>query len=183
MHKPPPRLYWDACAWIAYINKEMPEDGNNITSRRFEMCQETLRRAELGEVEIVTSAFTLAEVCKRQPDPASPAINLAAFFDQRYILLIPVDKQVALRAQNLQLAGIAGVKPPDAIHLASALVANVPVFHTFDKKLLGLSNRLDLADGNTLSIVRPTEEVPMPELLKAMQPDDSEADDTERRIN
>lgn len=179
MHRPPPRLYWDACAWIAYINKEMPADGNNIKSRRFEMCQETLKRAEAGEVEILTSAFTLAEVCKRQPDPASPAINLAAFFDQKYILLIPVDKQVAQKAQNLQLAGIAGVKPPDAVHLASAIVANVPVFHTFDKKLLGLDNKLDLADGSTLSIVRPTEEVPMPELLKAMQPDDTESDDAE----
>jgi predicted nucleic acid-binding protein len=183
MHKPPPRLYWDACAWIAYINKEMPADGNAITSRRFEMCQNTLKRAEAGDVEIVTSAFTLAEVCKRQPDPASPAVNLAAFFDQKYILLIPVDKQIALRAQNLQLAGIAGVKPADAVHLASALVANIPVFHTFDKKLLGLDKKLNLADGSALSIVRPTEEVPMPELLKAMQPDKTGTNDPALKPN
>ncbi len=62
-------------------------------------------------------------------------------------------------------------------------MANVPVFHTFDKKLLDLDKKLDLADGSTLSIVRPTEEVPMPELLKAMQPDDTESDDTEPKPN
>jgi predicted nucleic acid-binding protein len=174
MHKPPPRIYWDACAWIAFINKEMPADGNAITRPRFEMCRDTLKRAESGDIEIVTSAFTLAEVCKRQPDQSSPAINLAAFFDQKYILLVPVDKQIALQAQHLQLAGVIGLKPPDAIHLASALVANVPTFHTFDKKLLGLDKKLTLAEGNELAILRPTEEIPMPELLKAMQPDDPE---------
>ena len=174
MHKPPPRIYWDACAWIAYINKEMPGDGNTITRPRFEMCRDTLRKAETGEIEIVTSAFTIAEVCKRQPDPASPAINLAAFFDQKYILLVPVDKQIALRAQHLQLAGIGKLKPPDAIHLASALVANVPVFHTFDKGLLVLDKQLTLAEGGELAILRPTEEVPMPPLLEAMQPDDND---------
>ena len=152
----------------------MPTAENTITRPRFEMCRDTLKRAESGVVEIVTSAFTLAEVCKRNPDPTSPAINLAAFFDQKYILLVPVDKQIALRAQNLQLAGIAGLKPPDAVHIASALVWNIPVFHTFDKRLLDLDKKLALADGNDLVIVRPTEEVPMPELLKAMQPDDQE---------
>jgi len=175
VHKPPPRVYWDACAWIAYINKEMPAPGNNITRPRFEMCRDTLKRAESGDIEIVTSAFTLAEVCKRQPDPASPAINLAAFFDQKYILLMPVDKQIGLQAQHLQLSGIGGLKPPDAIHLASAMVANVPVFHTFDKKLLDLDKKLTLGEGGEMAIVRPTDEVPMPELLKAMQPDDTES--------
>jgi predicted nucleic acid-binding protein len=153
----------------------MPAPGNNITRPRFEMCRDTLKRAESGDIEIVTSAFTLAEVCKRQPDPASPAINLAAFFDQKYILLMPVDKQIGLQAQHLQLSGIGGLKPPDAIHLASAMVANVPVFHTFDKKLLDLDKKLTLGEGGEMAIVRPTDEVPMPELLKAMQPDDTES--------
>lgn len=174
MHKPPPRIYWDACAWIAFINKEMPGAGNTITRPRFEMRRDTLRKAEAGEIEIVTSAFTIAEVCKRQPDPTSPAINLAAFFDQKYILLMPVDKQIALRAQHLQLAGIGKLKPPDAVHLASALVANVPIFHTFDKGLLALDKQFSLAEGGELVVLRPTEEVPMPPLLEAMQPDENE---------
>lgn len=162
-------IYWDACAWIAYIQKEMPDEGKGFTEPRYEMCRETLQRAEKGEYEIATSAFTLAEVCKRPLDPTSPATNLAAFFDQPYIVIIPVDKQVGRQAQNLQLAGLAGLKPPDAVHLASATIWNVPTFHTFDGPLIDLTRKIAMADGNPLEIMMPTHEIPIPGLLKAMQ--------------
>src|SRR5690349_5173526 len=106
MTKTPARIYWDAAAWIAYIRKEMPAADNSIKDARYDMCRAILRRAEKEEIEIATSAFTLAEVCKRRAEPHDPAINLPAFFDQRYVLLIPVDKQVGLMAQNLQLSGV-----------------------------------------------------------------------------
>ncbi len=163
-----PRFYWDSCAWIALINREMPNSSNTIKHNRFDMCRSTLIKAEASEIDLVTSAFTLAEVSKRPPDPTSPSVALSSFFDHRYILLMNVDKQVAMKAQNLLLAGVAGLKPPDAIHLASALVASVDVFHTFDEKLLSMTNQFDRADGATLKIVRPTEEEPVPELLKRM---------------
>jgi hypothetical protein len=51
------------------------------------------------------------------------------------------------------------------------LIANVPIFHTFDGTLRGLTKTLALNDGNPLEIMRPTEEIPVPELLKAMQKD------------
>lgn len=164
-----PRVYWDACSWIAYIQREMPGGSASFTEPRYEMCRDTLRRANAEKLEIATSAYTLSEVCKKPPDPSSPAANLAAFFDQPYILLIPVDKQVGLQAQKLQSAGIAGLKPQDAIHLASAIVWSIPVLHTFDQRLLGLNKLLTMMDGNQLQIVRPTEELAIPELLKAMQ--------------
>lgn len=147
----------------------MPAPDNTYTDPRFEMCRETLKSAESGEIEIVTSAFTLAEVCKRAPDPAAPAINLPAFFDQPYILLVPIDKAVGLRAQNMQLAGLFGIRPPDAVHLASALVHSIPVLHTFDGKLLDLDRLLTLDDGNQLRICKPTQEKPTPPLLQAMR--------------
>ena len=170
MTKSVPRIYWDACTWIALINKEMPNATNSIQHNRFDLCRETIKRAEVGEIEIVTSAFTLAEVCKRPPDPTSPANNLPSFFNQKYILLVNVDKEVSLKAQSLLLANLAGLKPPDAIHLASALIAEISVFHTFDDRLLTKSDQLSLSDGSTMKIVRPNEELPMPELLKRMQP-------------
>ena len=169
INKHPPRIYWDACAWISYINQEMPGPGKKFTDRRFEMCRDTLRRAVAEEIEVLTSAFTLSEVCKVPSDASLPAINLPAFFDQKYIMLVSVDKAIGTKAQNLQLAGIYGVKPQDAVHLASALVHNVPIFHTFDGPLLGLDMKLTLNDGNQLRICKPTEETPMPGLLKAMQ--------------
>lgn len=163
-----PRLYWDACAWIAYIQQEMPGPTSTFTEPRYEKCRETLQRAERGEIEIATSAFTLAEVCKRHLDPTSPGAHLPSFFDKPYILLIPVDKQVGLQAQSLQLAGL-GVKPPDAVHIASALVWSIPIFQTFDVRLLALNGLLTMTDGNMLQIMRPTDEVPKPGLLQAME--------------
>jgi len=162
-------VYWDACAWIAYIQKEMPGPTSGFSEPRYDMCRTILRRAEAGQLEIATSAFTLAEVCKSPMDPTSPALNLPAFFDQRYIALVQVDKQVGLKAQSLQVAGVAGLKPQDAIHIASALVHNIPMVHTFDDKLLNLDKFLTLDDGNQLRIIRPTEDEP-PNLFSGYQP-------------
>ena len=147
----------------------MPGTGKTFTDPRYDMCRETLKAATDRKIEIVTSAFTLAEVCKRKQDPAAPAINLPAFFDQPYILLVPVDKAIGARAQNLQLAGLYGIKPADAVHLASALVHSVPVLHSFDQDLLDLSNRLTLDNGNQLRICKPTEEKPLLPLLEAIR--------------
>ena len=155
---PEPRVYWDACAWIAYIKKEMPGPAYKFTEPRYEMCRQVLQLAQARTLDIVTSAFTLSEVCKTKADPRSPAINLPAFFEQPYILLVNVDKQIGMKAQSLQLAGVSGLKPPDATHVASALVWNIPVFHTFDDGLLKLDKALSLNNGNLLRIVRPTED-------------------------
>ena len=50
--------------------------------------------------------------------------------------MVPVDKDIALKAQILQTSGLVGLKPPDAVHLASAQRANVSELNTFDKRLL-----------------------------------------------
>lgn len=169
MTKDHSRIYWDACAWIAYIQKEMPGPESKFTEPRYEMCRTILRRAEAGQLEIATSSFTLAEVCKSPIDPTSPALNLPAFFEQRYIVQVVVDKQIGMRAQSLQVAGVAGLKPADAVHLASALVWSIPVVHTFDRKLLDLDNHLQMSDGNQLRIIRPTEDEP-PNLFSGISP-------------
>lgn len=174
MNKHPPRLYWDANAWIAYIRKEMPTAENKIKVPRYDMCLEVLKRAAERQIEIVTSAFTLSEVCKRRDEAYDLTVNIPAFFDQPYIFLTDVTKAIGLRAQHLQLSGVGGLKPADATHIASALIANVPIFHTFDGPLLRLNNVLACDDGQQLRIVMPGQEVPIPELLRQMQDDGTE---------
>lgn len=168
MPKQPPRIYWDANAWIAYIRREMPTPDNGIKDPRYELCREVLLRAQKGDVEIVTSAFTLAEVCKKRSEYTGPEINLPAFFDQPYILLVPVDKQIGQKAQHLQLSSVGNLKPQDATHIASALVANVPIFHTFDEPLIGLDKALTKNDGKPMRILKPGAEEAMPPLLERM---------------
>ena len=158
MPKPKPiRVYWDACTWIVYIaqEKKIPLS-NGQFENRFAMCSQVLSDAVAGKYEIVTSAFTLAEVCKKPEIRESPIDNLTSFFDKSYILIVPVDKSVGVRAQTLQTSGLVNLKPPDAIHLASALRANVIEMHTFDKKILDFSLLVG-ADGEPMTICKPTE--------------------------
>ncbi len=159
------RVYWDACAWIAYINQEdLVVDGKQ--EHRFQMCKHVLKEAEAGKIEIVTSAFTLAEVCKSAKVKESGVDHLPSFFDKSYILLVPVDKSVALKAQAIQLAGIYGLKPADAIHVASAYVAKSAELHTFDKGILSLDEKITGQDGLPMKICRPGEQSPLGPLLK-----------------
>src|SRR6185312_3733447 len=49
---------------------------------------------------------------------------------------------VGIEARKLMAAGHAGLKPPDAPHLATALVANADELHTSDDRLLDLDGKL-----------------------------------------
>jgi predicted nucleic acid-binding protein len=147
----------------------MPTAENKIKLPRYEMCRGVLQRAEKGEIEIVTSTFSLSEVCKRRDEALDPTVNVPAFFDQPYVFLVDVTKPVGSRAQHLQLSGVGGLKPADATHVASALIANVTILHTFDGGLLNLSGILTCDNGEQLRIMPPGKEVPTPELLRQME--------------
>jgi len=167
---PKPKLvsvYWDACAWITYIaqEKNIPLSDGRFENR-YAVCSHVLNDAQSGKYEIVTSAFTLAEVCKEQGIRESPADNLPSFFDRSYILVVPVDKSIGARAQKLQTSGLVNLKPPDAIHLASAQRAGVLEMHTFDKKVLNFDGRIGGADGRPIKICKPTEGQPIGPLFE-----------------
>lgn len=145
------KVYWDACAWIAYINKETSVNGIN----RFALCESVILNAVAGQIEIATSAFTLAEVCKSSKIKAGGVHNLSSFFDQPYILLAPVDRVIGTRAQDIQQAGTSNLKPPDAIHIASALELGINEMHTFDKGILKLDGAFKINSKNSLIIKNP----------------------------
>jgi predicted nucleic acid-binding protein len=161
------RIYWDACTWIAYIKQEqevITVNGNK--ENRFEMCRSVLKEAEKGNIEIATSAFTLAEVCKYPEVRESGVDHLPSFFDKSYILLIPVDKFVATKAQAFQLAGLYGLKPQDAIHVASAFIAKSIQLHTFDRGILSLNQKIMGRDNAPMTICKPDEQKPIGSLLQ-----------------
>lgn len=155
----PTRVYWDACAWIAYIARETAIPlKNGATENRFAMCETVLRGARDGKFEIVTSAFTLAEVCKSPDVLSSPVDNLPAFFERSYILIVPVDLSIGRRAQTMQASGLISLKPPDAVHLASALRAEVDQINSFDKKILSLNGKIPSRAGAPMRICKPGED-------------------------
>src|ERR1700692_887466 len=152
------RVSWDACAWIALIQKEkIPKFGFKIEDRE-QMCREVIEAGKKGNVEILTSALCLAEVCKNPALVQSQtADKIAAFFDRDFVFVINVDTAIGEKARELMMGGFAGLKPPDAIHLATALLSpGVEEMHTFDKKLLDMDGLLKKPSGEPLKICKPS---------------------------
>lgn len=93
------------------------------------MCKNIIDRSEKDEFEIVVPAFTLAEICKSNEAKMENLSKLPLFLDHDFVLMALLDKDVGLKAQALQTSGPVGLKPADAVHLASAQRANVLEFH------------------------------------------------------
>src|SRR5258708_23468743 len=122
----PKRVYWDACSWIGLIQKEKiyDEDGKVVEDREL-MCRTVIEAAKQNKFEIVTSSFSLAEVCKNKDVRDQSPDKIAAYFENDYVLLVALDRFVVERARALMLGGYTGLKPPDACHVATAAIAHV----------------------------------------------------------
>jgi predicted nucleic acid-binding protein len=160
----PDRVCWDACSWIALIQDErIVEDGIERATR----CKTVLEQAKKRKIEVVTSALCLAEVCKIKDVAASEPVTLADFFEHEFILLIALDRRVGELARELMMRGLPGLKPPDACHLATAAITpGVRELHSFDERLLKLTNKVQKADGGLLRVCFPDAGGPTPPLLR-----------------
>jgi predicted nucleic acid-binding protein len=126
--------YWDANAFLAYFQEE---------AGRVDSCEAVLELAEQGKVLIVTSALTLAEVLAlrgKKPLPPKPAMKqkVVDFFKNEYIAVQNVTREVAELSRDLVWDH--GIKPKDAVHVASAIAAGVTVFETYDRPLRNKGN-------------------------------------------
>jgi predicted nucleic acid-binding protein len=89
------RDYWDSCIFIDLLQQ---------TAGRYDACEEIRKKAEDGELIIVTSAIALAEVCKL---PASGLADqeqfqkITDFFENPYIAIRAVDRIIGSRAREL----------------------------------------------------------------------------------
>lgn len=139
----PERLYWDSCTYIDYLRGDHPLR---------DAMSWIIEDWRAGKVEIVTSALTIAEVlwvkCAAE-ERARSLIDrpqdeaVVALFDPpegvRFIL-VELSRVTARRAR--QLVWEQGIRPKDAIHVASALEAHCPVMHTNDTALLKRSTQV-----------------------------------------
>lgn len=149
----PKRVAWDACAWIALIQRENTiEDG----IERYTRCRAVIDLAKKKKIEIVCSALAIAEVCKNKDILDTDEDKIAAYFAHEYIVTSALGRDVAERARSLMMSGIPGLKPADACHLATALEApNVFELHTFDGKLRNQNGKLAKPEGTILKICYP----------------------------
>ena len=128
--------YWDANAFLAYFQEE---------EGRVDSCEAVLEMAEQGRVLIITSALTLAEVLalrgkKRLPPNPQMKKKVIGFFKNEYIAVQNVTREVAELSRDFVWDH--GIKPKDAVHVASALAAEVTVFETYDRPLRNKGNKV-----------------------------------------
>ena len=162
----PRRVYWDACTWIALIQREKIVIG---ASDRDTLCRAVIAEAKKDRIEILTSTFSLVEVCKDPKVRTSKEDQIGAYFENDYILLMNLDRLIGEHARQLMTVGHAGLKPADAVHVASAVLGQVSELHTFDDKLLRLDGEVARIDGGKLRICTPDVGGTPPPLLSGMQ--------------
>jgi predicted nucleic acid-binding protein len=126
--------YWDSTCFLCWL-KDEPDK---------ETCNGVVEAAKKGEVLIVTSALTLAEVIKlkhKVPIPQEDAERVKEFFERHDVIEVrQVDRRIAEEAR--QLVWNYGTEPKDAIHLATALRYHITVFDTLDGPLIKLNGKL-----------------------------------------
>jgi len=135
-------IYWDSDCFLGWFQEE-PD--------KVELCQGTLARANAGDILIVTSTLTIAEVLWMRNAPLIPeekANLVRRFFRRSYIRVRNVTRAISEGAQDLVWSK--GIKPKDAIHVATALDARVTALETFDANLIGRSSQV----GNPPLIIR-----------------------------
>ena len=124
-------IYWDTDAFLGWFQQE---------AGKVNLCAGTIERAETGEVLIVTSALTIAEVLWKRNAPRltkDKAEILRKFFRRSYIRVWNINRTIAETAQDVVWNH--DIHPKDALHVATALVVGVPTLETFDDGLIAKS--------------------------------------------
>jgi predicted nucleic acid-binding protein len=145
--RPTEKVVLETTAWVAILDDE---------EGRAEHVERLLLKASAGEAQIYTSAITTTEITKgpKADDPAltdEQATTFARFLEHEYVTQVSVDPIVAEKAKELRRAHH-GLRTPDAIHVATAVVIGAGVLYTYDKRQLRLDGD-ELLDG--LRILEP----------------------------
>ncbi len=129
------REYWDSAVFIDYLQQ---------TNWRIESLRPMVEKAQRGDVMIVTSAFTQAEVVSLKElgllDAQTEKL-IVDFFESEFIEIRNVDRFVAEKARwivrNFKLS------PPDAVHVATAILEEASKIYTYDFDLLKWDGKID----------------------------------------
>jgi len=138
-------VYWDSNAFLGLLNGE--ED-------KVRLCDDVWVAGERGLLAVVTSTLTVAEVIYAKGasklDPAKrPLVN--AFFRAAHIVQKPLTRIIAELARDV--VWDSGVRPKDAVHIATAAYFKIEEFHTFDRPLL--ESKIITVNGFSVSIQAP----------------------------
>jgi predicted nucleic acid-binding protein len=138
MAQPFARPYLDSSVYIAAILGEEAEPGKG------DLSSQILELGRTGRYPILASTFVFAEVIRDRGRPdqldAEQEASIDRYLSQDFITWVEVDLPIARKARSL--SRFCGLKPVDAVHLASAIRAKCDQFLTWDES--------DFADGTEI---------------------------------
>ncbi len=134
MPNPPKLIYWDSDVFISRFQK---------WPGRIDVLRKFTDAAERNEINLVVSTFSLTEIAKvpgLYGDPAKDKplkekqlAKVSAYFENDYIVVRPLTVDIAEMAREYVCKH--GIKPGDAVHVATAIYWNVPLLHSYDERL------------------------------------------------
>lgn len=131
-------LYWDSNVFLDYIN-ENPENVNTIEDLLQEVMNDDGARIVTSVIAKVEVAFAAYEKTQGTLDSEAEADIDALWEDASVVELIEFNDEIALMARDLMREAVTrgwGLRPNDAIHLASAQwMESITEFHTTDGRL------------------------------------------------
>jgi predicted nucleic acid-binding protein len=136
----PTRIYWDSCLYIACIQKEQ---------KRFPTLRAIMKMAEEGKVVLIASTLVIAEVVKLNASSqaaSKQAKKIRDFFENEYIKVRALDRATAENAAEISRKH--GLKPMDAVHIATAIATKCHCLQTYDgeqgdpKKMLAFNGKI-----------------------------------------
>jgi len=140
------RVYFDADVLISLISK---------TKGRFHIIEDLMNEAENGKIIIFTSQYSVAEVAfaeHEKPSGENPKPKIDKFIPDKInklwhpdsiIKLVDVHHLITRNAKDLmRRVHPLSLKPPDAIHLATAKMMGVSDYFCYDDRLDKFAKKL-----------------------------------------
>lgn len=116
-----PAVYLDSVVLLDIL----AQDPAHRSTSRF-----IIDECESGKLAIVASELVIAEVGASKKKATVSHVDIDAFFANSYFEFASVDRLTARTARGIAFEH--GLKPPDAIHVATCMIRGCPIFLTRD---------------------------------------------------
>lgn len=135
----PPLIYIDTCCFIDVLITQIGHGGDLTETQKAsaEYTELCLKAARAGDIIVVTSTMTVAELRSAKPYPVTSEIRqkiTSVLLSEQVVRLAQVTVAIAERARNLEWDHGITLKPVDSVHVATALEAECIEMLTLDGK-------------------------------------------------